>query len=152
MAATDLGNTGPDYTYGFGGMNLLRSVDMLSNNRYYISTINNGGNNPHSIIVPANTAQLKVTLYWNDPAAAAFASQALVNDLDLEITTPGPSTVLPYKLDTIPANVNNNAHMAADHINNIEQIIINNPAIGQLYCQYKRNSCCSGSTRIFCCL
>ena len=41
-------------------------------------------NNPHSISVPANTAQLKVTLYWNDPAAAVFASQALVNDLDLE--------------------------------------------------------------------
>ena len=57
--------------------------------------------------VPANTAQLKVTLYWNDPAAAVFASQALVNDLDLEITS--PSTVFPYKLDTIPANVNNNA-------------------------------------------
>ena len=86
MVATDLGNSGPDYTYGFGWMNLLRSVDMLSNNRYFISTINNGGNNPHSISVPANTAQLKVTLYWNDPAAAVFASQALVNDLDLEIT------------------------------------------------------------------
>ena len=47
---------------------------MLNNNRYYISTISNGGNNPHSIVVPANIAQLKVTLYWNDPAAAVFAS------------------------------------------------------------------------------
>jgi len=122
---TDLGNPGPDYTYGFGWMNLLRSVDMLSNNRYYISTINNGGNNPHSISIPANTAQLKVTLYWNDPAAVVFASQALVNDLDLEITL--PSIALPYKLDTIPANVNNNATKAADHINNIEQIVIDNP-------------------------
>ena len=28
--SSDLGNTGPDYTYGFGGMNLLRSVDMLN--------------------------------------------------------------------------------------------------------------------------
>jgi hypothetical protein len=45
----------------------------------------------HSISVPANTAQLKVTLYWNDPAAAVFASHALVNDLDLELTTPAPS-------------------------------------------------------------
>ena len=121
----DLGNAGPDYTYGFGWMNLLRSVDMLSNNHYYISTINNGGNNPHTISVPANAAQLKVTLYWNDPAAAVFASQALVNDLDLEITS--PSTVLPYKLDTLPANVNNSATQAADHINNIEQIVIDNP-------------------------
>jgi hypothetical protein len=37
--AADFGNIGPDYTYGFGVMNLLRSVDMLSNNHYYISTI-----------------------------------------------------------------------------------------------------------------
>ena len=122
----DLGNTGPDFTYGFGCMNFLRSVDMLSNNHYYISTINNGGNNPHSISVPANTAQLKVMLYWNDPAAAVFASQTLVNDLDIEITS--PSIVLPYKLDTIPANVNNGATQAADHINNIEQIVIDNPS------------------------
>jgi hypothetical protein len=35
--------TGPDFTNGFGSMNLLRSVDMLNNGRYFISTINNGG-------------------------------------------------------------------------------------------------------------
>ena len=57
---------------------------MLAITVIYISTINNGGNNPHSISVPASTAQLKVMLYWNDPAAAVFASQTLVNDLDLE--------------------------------------------------------------------
>jgi hypothetical protein len=146
---TDLGNNGPDYTYGFGWMNLLRSVDMLSNNRYYISTINNGVNNPHSISVPVNTAQLKVTLYWNDPAAAVFASQALVNDLDLELTTPGPSTVLPYKLDTIPANVNNNATQAPDHINNIEQIVINNPANGTFTANIKGTSVASGPQEYF---
>jgi hypothetical protein len=144
---TDLGNTGPDYTYGFGWMNLLRSVDMLSNNRYYISTINNGGNNPHSISVPANTAQLKVTLYWNDPAAAVFASQALVNDLDLEITS--PSIVLPYKLDTIPANVNNAATQAADHINNIEQIVIDNPANTTYTVNIKGTSVASGPQEYF---
>ena len=143
----DLGNTGPDYTYGFGWMNLLRSVDMLSNNHYYISTINNGGNNPHSISVPANTAQLKVTLYWNDPAAAVFASQALVNDLDLEITS--PSTVLPYKLDTIPANVNNDASQAADHINNIEQIVINNPANTTYTVNVKGTAVASGPQEYF---
>ncbi len=123
--ATDLGNTGPDYTYGFGGMNLLRSIDMLSNNHFYISSINNGGNNSHSINVPPNTAQLKVTLYWNDPAANGIVSQSLVNDLDLEMTS--PSSILPFKLDTVPANVNNAASLAVDHMNNIEQIIVTNP-------------------------
>ncbi|HEU5168565.1 MAG TPA: S8/S53 family peptidase [Chitinophagaceae bacterium] len=146
---TDLGNKGPDYTYGFGWMNLLRSVDMLSNNRYYVSTINNGGHNTHSISVPANTAQLKVTLYWNDPAAAVFSSQALINDLDLELTMPGPSTVLPYKLDTIPANVNNNAMQAADNINNIEQIVINNPATGTFTANIKGTAVASGPQEYF---
>jgi hypothetical protein len=144
---TDLGNTGPDYTYGFGWMNLLRSVDILNNNHYYISTINNGENNPHLIPVPVNTAQLKVTLYWNDPAAAVFVSQALVNDLDLEITS--PSTVLPYKLDTIPANVNNNASQAADHINNIEQIVINDPANTTYTVSIKGTSVASGPQEYF---
>ncbi len=143
----DLGNTGPDYTYGFGSMNLLRSTDMLINNRYYISSINNGGNNTHSISVPANTAQLKVTLYWNDPAAVVLATQALVNDLDLEIT--GPSVVLPFKLDTIPANVNNNATQAADHINNIEQIVINDPASGPFTARVKGTTVASGPQEYF---
>ena len=143
----DLGNVGPDYTYGFGWMNLLRSVDMLNNNRYYISTINNGGNNSHSLPVPANTAQLKVTLYWNDPAAAVFASQALVNDLDLEITS--PSTVLPYKLDTLPANVNNIATQAADHINNIEQIVLYNPTNTTYTVNVKGTAVASGPQEYF---
>ncbi len=145
--ATDLGNNGPDYTYGFGGMNLLRSVDMLSNNRFYISTISNGGNNPHSISVPSNIAQLKVTLYWNDPAAVVLASQALVNDLDLEVTS--PSLVLPYRLDTIPANVNNNAISAPDHINNIEQITINAPSNTTYTVNVKGTAVPSGAQEYF---
>jgi hypothetical protein len=128
-------------------MNLLRSVDMLSNNRFYTSTIGNGGNNSHSISVPANTAQLKITLYWNDPAAAVFASQALVNDLDLEITA--PSVFSPYKLDTVPANVNNAAIAAADHINNIEQIVIDAPANTTYTVNIKGTSVASGPQEYF---
>jgi len=126
--ASDQGNTGPDFTNGFGSMNLLRSIDMLNNSRYFISTINNGGTNTHDIPVPAGTAQLKAMLYWNDPAAAVLASKTLVNDLDLGIISPSP--VLPFLLDTIPANVNNIATTGVDHINNIEQTIITNPVAG----------------------
>ncbi|HYM94601.1 MAG TPA: S8 family serine peptidase, partial [Chitinophagaceae bacterium] len=82
---TDLGNTGPDFTYGFGWMNLLRSVQMLENNNYYDSSISTGATKSQIITVPANTAQLKVMLYWNDPPAAALASKTLVNDLDLQV-------------------------------------------------------------------
>ena len=126
--ANDQGNAGPDFTNGFGRMNLLRSVDMLNKGRYFISTISNGGINTHNIFIPAGTAQLKVMLYWHDPAAALFASKTLVNDLDLDITA--PSNVLPFLLDTIPGHVNNTASPGVDHINNIEQAIITNPTAG----------------------
>jgi hypothetical protein len=52
-----------------------------------------------------------------------------VNDLDLEVGSPG-GTILPLKLDSIPANANNPATNGADHSNNIEQVIINNPVAG----------------------
>jgi hypothetical protein len=128
--ADDLGNTGPDYSFGFGNMNLLRSAEMLQAGRYYISSVNNAVNNTHSFSVPANTAQLKVMLYWNDPASTVYATTSLINDLDLELTTPASSTVFPLVLDTVSSNVNNTATNGPDHTNNIEQVVITNPATG----------------------
>jgi len=130
--ATDMGNPGPDYSYGFGQMNLLRSVKMLENNNYIESAVNAAGINTHSITIPAGSdiAQLKVMLYWNDDPAAMLASQTLINDLDLEVVDPASATHLPYLLDTIPSNVNNNATRGADHFNNIEQVVIDNPGPG----------------------
>lgn len=129
--ADDWGNNGPDYRHGFGLMNLWRSVDMLENNRIDSATITTGAQNDIVISVPAGLSKLKVMLAWNDPAAAVIASQTLVNDLDLEVLTPAPvTTVLPRVLDTIPANVNVVAGNGADHINNIEQVTIDNPAPG----------------------
>ena len=60
--ATDIGNSGPDYFYGFGWMNLLRSVKMVENNNYINDSVANGAIKTNSINVPANTAQLKVSL------------------------------------------------------------------------------------------
>ncbi len=129
--ADDWGRDGPDYKNGFGLMNLWRSVDMLENNRIDSATITTGATNPLVINVPAGLSKLKVMLVWNDPAAAVLASQTLVNDLDLEVETPAPiSTILPRLLDTIPANVDVTAGVGVDHINNIEQVTINNPAAG----------------------
>ena len=127
---TDRGNAGPDYSYGFGNMNLLRSVTMIEKNSFFKASVANTLSNTHSISVPANTAQLKITLYWQDPPANLLATKTLVNDLDLEVTTPTATAVLPKILDTIPANVVAVAGTGADHINNIEQVVINNPGAG----------------------
>lgn len=128
--ATDKGNAGPDFKYGFGRMDLVRSLAMMEAASYVNSTVANSITNTHTITVPANTAQLKVLVYWQDPAASVLAAHTLVNDIDLEIIDPSLVTRLPSILDTLPANVNNPASGGVDHINNMEQVVINNPVAG----------------------
>lgn len=125
--ARDLGNAGPDYRFGFGRVNALASVLFLEENRYAVNSMTNGGMSDINISVPAGTARLRVMLTWNDPAAAANASPALVNNLDLTVIN-GSTTTLPWTLDRLnPANA---AVRAVDNISNIEQVTIENPAAG----------------------
>ncbi len=128
--ATDVGRKGPDYAYGFGFMNLLRSITVLDAGQYVHDSVVTGQNKSTVISVPVNTAQLKVMLYWNDPAAAPMAAQTLVNNLDLIVRTPTDSVVYPQKLDTVPANVTATAQTGIDNINNVEQVVIDSPTAG----------------------
>ena len=128
--AMDKGNAGPDFKLGFGWMNLLRSVDAIENNHYFINNSTHNTSTTHTITVPANTAQLKVMLYWNDLPASLISTKNLVNDLDLEVTTPSSAIVFPAILDTANAALNNPSTTGADHVNNIEQVVISNPAAG----------------------
>lgn len=125
--ATDKGETGPDYIYGFGWLNGLRAVEVLEAGNYVQNAIGTGGDNTFDITVPANTAQLKIMLYWNDPAAAPAASKALVNNLDLRLTTTAPATYLPLILDSSYTGVNLPAQPGVDVMNNIEQVTVDNP-------------------------
>ena len=126
----DLGNSGPDFANGFGWLDLERAALTIENNRYLTSTISSGSQNAHTITVPSNVAQLKVMLYWNDPPASLLSARTLVNDLDLSLQTPGSVTVFPKILDTVAANVTSVSTEGLDHINNIEQVVINNPQAG----------------------
>ncbi|MFZ1451240.1 MAG: S8 family serine peptidase [Ferruginibacter sp.] len=125
--AEDLGNPGPDFTFGFGHLNARRAAETIENNRFYLSTVTPSVN---TITVPANTRRLKVMLYWADTAAAANAAAALINDFDLTVVAPGNITHWPLILNPLPSNVNDNAVEGVDRINNIEQVVINNPVAG----------------------
>ncbi|XZF15259.1 S8 family serine peptidase [Chitinophagaceae bacterium MMS25-I14] len=128
--ATDYGNPGPDYLFGFGLMNLYRSLQMLDNHRYTTNTIANNGTQTTTVTVPANTAQLKILLYWQDTAASPISATALVNDLDLQVTDPSSGMHLPLVLNPAVTHVSDTAIEGADHLNNVEQVVINNPAAG----------------------
>jgi hypothetical protein len=123
--ANDLGNPGPDYRTGFGFVNPQRAVQMLEQARYYTNTVGMSGNHTQAIAVPAGTKQLKVMLYWHDREGLPSNMNALENDLDLTVTD--GSVYQPWVLNPAPSFVTANAIRGADHLNNIEQVTIDNP-------------------------
>ncbi len=132
-SADDLGNPGPDYTYGFGMLNARTAVEAIENNHFFSGAISNGSNISYSInSLPSGVQQLKIMLYWNDPAASISASTSLVNNLDLIVTGSDGIQHHPMILNPNAANVTDNAVEGIDSINNIEQVVINNPPAGNI--------------------
>lgn len=133
--ANDLGNPGPDYIFGYGSMNTLAAVQAMEGGQFGYAAINNGQTQHFTLPVPSGLAQLRIMIYWNDYPAAPYSTVALVNNLDLTVTDPTSVTHHPLILNSNPANVNNNATEGIDSVNNMEQVVVNNPTSGtyQLY-------------------
>ncbi len=131
-SANDLGNPGPDYKFGWGQINARRAYNTLADAHYLSSTISQGVSNTHAITVPAGTAQVKVMVYWSDVEGDPAAAKALVNNLDLTVTDPGSTALLPLVLDPTPnaTTLNANAVPGVDTLNNVEQVTIDAPAAG----------------------
>ena len=130
--ANEAGNIGPDYKYGWGIVNALQAVKLIEDGRYLSDEVSQGLTNSHTINVPAGTTQVRFMVYWSDSAAAAGADPALVNDLDLVVTNPSNDTFQPWILDPTPdpITLNNPATNGPDHLNNMEQVLINEPIAG----------------------
>lgn len=131
--ANEAGNIGPDYKFGWGIVNALRAGKLLEDGRYLSDNISQGNTNTHTINVPSGTTQVRFMVYWSDPAAAPGASPALVNDLDLIVTDPSSGIHEPWILDPTPNAVTLNlpATLGPDHLNNVEQVLLNNPVAGE---------------------
>ncbi len=130
--ANDYGNIGPDFKYGWGIVNGLRAAMLLEEERYLNDEITQGSENNHTVTIPPNTKQIRMMVYWNDPAAVSGATTALVNDIDLKVITPDNSELLPWVLDPSPnaTTLDLPATNGVDRLNNMEQVVINNPQAG----------------------
>ena len=128
--ATDEGNKGPDFAYGFGIINGKRAVEAIENNQYEKSSLSNGENYSTTINVPAGVSQVKVMLYWHDKEAPAYPTKALINDLDLTLSTPSGTVLNPWVLNHDTLNVLDLPTRQVDTLNNIEQVTLDNPTSG----------------------
>lgn len=147
-SAEDLGNPGPDYTYGFGMLNAKKAVEALENNQYFSGTLlSNGSSENHTISVPAGARRLKAMLVWADPPGALNSPIELINDLDLTVTDPSLNNFLPFILD--PQNVTASAAPGIDRINNMEQVVIDYPNAGTYTLNTSAFALASGSQKYY---
>ncbi|HJW28521.1 MAG TPA: S8 family serine peptidase, partial [Saprospiraceae bacterium] len=129
-AADDLGNTGPDYTFGFGRINGDRAARILEDHHYLTITADQGNVITRTITIPSGTAAVDVMITWTDEASAPYETVDLVNDLDLTVVSPNGDTLKPWILNCTPSGVASTATTGFDHFNNIEQVTISNPVAG----------------------
>lgn len=140
--ATDLGNAGPDYQFGWGMMNTEAAAALMTSN-------NNFGNNfnirelslstgeTKTITVFSNGSPLRATICWTDqpgttPALSLNpANLLLVNDLDLRIVDANSTVFSPFVLS--PSNPSATATTGDNFRDNVEQILINAPSAGTAY-------------------
>lgn len=120
---------GPDFASGYGMADAEAAYNAIATDRVVQREIANAASSELTIAVAPAQAQLKVTLTWDDPAATLGTATQLVNNLDLELVAPDGTTVhLPWVLDP------NSPEMAAtrdvDNLNNVEQVLVENPAAG----------------------
>ncbi len=83
----------------------------------------------------ASRQPLKLTLAWSDPPQAPAAATALVNDLDLTLTTPGGAVFRGNQFTPDDLNVPGDKESAPspsgkDALNNVEGILLRAPAAG----------------------
>ena len=149
--ATDLGRPGPDYEYGWGQVHAARALDVLKNSQFITGNITDGNNKFYNLSVPQGVKEMKVMLYWNDPAGSVLASKALVNDLDLKIIQNNGSPLLPWTLSAYPHidSLTQPAVRGIDRVNNMEQITLKNPSAGNFQIKVNGHQISQGPQNFF---
>lgn len=141
-AATDLVvpgsgflHLGPDYSSGYGVIDIQRSVDLVRD--HITGSLTNGETDSYTIVM-TQPGPLRVTLVWDDAAAAPNAATALINNLDLEVISPdgkfayGPWTLNSDRPDRAAKRSSWRTGRAGtrDNLNIVEQVLIDSAAPG----------------------
>ncbi len=130
--ADDLGNPGPDFTYGYGRVNARKASDAILNVQYFVDSVQNGDVKAFNFTVPANMTHIKAMLYWPDVQGTPGNSVQLVNNLDMRLEDVDGTPYYPWVLDNSANAValNTPAVQGIDSINNVEQVTLDSTQTG----------------------
>ncbi|WP_313100671.1 S8 family peptidase [Epilithonimonas sp.] len=143
--ANEAGRPGPDVWYGWGLVDAKKAAQVLVNrlneDAYLEKNNLQSGIKFTKEVKASGNEPLKVSVSWVDPAIAYFTndtdlqqnnSSRLVNDLDVRLIDESSGTVYyPWRLDI--SNPNANATKGDNSVDNVEQIVIDNPTANGLY-------------------
>ncbi len=132
-------NEGPDYSHGWGLLNVEKAAEVLMqsdgvNNIIKEKTLKRGEVYEFDIIV-TGIENITATLSWTDPPGEPPAPQIdpddlmLVNDLDIRISSENGRNYRPWKLN--PSDPSAKATRGDNFRDNIEKILAENPAPGR---------------------
>lgn len=143
------GTPGPDYTFGWGLMNVQRAAAVISsavsNNNsnssdhlLYEDILNNGQTFTKTVVATGKVP-LSATIAWTDPPASINTDAAtnlndrtakLVHDLDIRITR-NTQTFLPWTLDVSSPSAA--ASKKINSVDNVERIDVDSTVPGAVY-------------------
>lgn len=130
--AEDVGQEHIDFSSGYGNVQAHNSMKIIDAGQYFSGELEPDGTVEFQIEVPKSTAELKVALSWNDPAANPGDASALIHDLELRLQDPSGIEWLPWTLDHSPREESllKLATRGRDSLNPAELITIEDPKSG----------------------
>ncbi len=141
--ADDVGRPGPDYTFGWGLINVKKAADIIiAHKKFYMTDPTAGpkmikgsilaNKEPFTFVFQSDgTKPIRATLCWTDPAGRVqegtdSRKSALSHNLDLLITGPNGELHRPFKMpyvgDWSKAKLTANATRGKNDTDNVEQI------------------------------
>jgi len=147
----DLGNPGPDYTYGWGLINTLRAAEIIKRQADHSASgvlVEDVLNSKQIVTMPYRhdgSGPIRVTLCWTDVAGSTQRnyndqSPRLVNNLHLRLVGPGGESYYPYVMpyvtgtDTVSAFdaslYDATAVTGVNNTDNVIQVLIEEPPAG----------------------
>jgi hypothetical protein len=157
--ADDAGNTGPDYSFGWGLMNTLHAAQLMSldstegPNSHITEFVLSQGQTKDVTVYSDGTKPLKATICWTDPSHSPPAPSLnpttimLVNDIDLRaIRQSDATTYMPWVLDpsvpSAPATTGDNIR------DNVEQVVVSATSPGAYTLRITHKGSLSGGSQV----
>jgi hypothetical protein len=121
-------NQGPDYASGYGLLQIGDAIEHMRSCSFVEDIIHNTKAKVYRMEIHPGSADVKITLTWDDPPAAENVSRALVNDLDLIVYDPRGKRHFPWTLN--PENPSADAvRTKEDDTNNTEQVFVDSEVV-----------------------